>query len=44
MKMCSSSVAPMPSIRSMPVASRHSTRVAAGSASPADTHWRSVPP
>src|SRR5574343_881116 len=41
MKMCSSSVEPMPSIRVMPVASCHSARVAAGSASPADTHWRS---
>ena len=34
----------MPSIISMPVASRHSTRVAAGSTSPADTHLRKVPP
>ena len=42
--MCSSSVAPMPSISSMPVASRHSVRVATGSASPAETHLRSVPP
>ena len=34
------SVAPMPSIISMPVASFHSWRVASGSASPADTHLR----
>jgi hypothetical protein len=40
MKMCSISVAPMPSMISMPVASFHSARVAAGSASPADTHLR----
>ncbi len=39
MKMCSISVEPMPSIISMPVASFHSLRVAAGSASPADTHF-----
>ena len=39
--MCSSSVEPMPSIISMPVASFHSWRVAAGSASPALTHLRS---
>ena len=38
--MCSISVAPMPSMISMPVASFHSLRVAAGSASPADTHLR----
>ena len=38
--MCSISVAPMPSISSMPVACFHSARVAAGSASPADTHLR----
>lgn len=37
MKMCSISVAPMPSMISMPVASRHSWRVAA-------THLRSEPP
>ena len=36
--MCSNSVAPMPSISSMPVASFHSARVEAGSASPAETH------
>ena len=34
------SVEPMPSMISMPVASFHSLRVAAGSASPADTHLR----
>jgi hypothetical protein len=42
MKMCISSVAPMPSIISMPVASFHSARVAAGRASPAETHFLSV--
>ena len=35
------SVAPMPSMISMPVASFQSARVAAGSASPAETHLRS---
>ena len=35
------SVEPMPSMISMPVASFHSLRVTAGSASPADTHFRS---
>jgi hypothetical protein len=40
MKMWNSSVEPMPSISSMPVACFHSSRVAAGSASPADTHLR----
>ena len=39
--MCSISVAPMPSIISMPVASFQSVRVAAGSTSPAETHLRS---
>jgi hypothetical protein len=39
--MWSISVAPMPSMISMPVASFHSFRVAAGNASPADTHLRS---
>jgi hypothetical protein len=38
MKMCSISVAPMPSMISMPVACFHCARVAAGSASPAETH------
>ena len=42
--MCISSVAPMPSMISMPVASFQSARVAAGSASPAATHLRSKPP
>ena len=41
MKMCSSSVEPMPSMMSMPVASFHNCRVAAGNASPAETHLRS---
>jgi len=35
-------VEPMPSMMSMPVASFHSARVVAGSASPADTHLRSL--
>ena len=42
MKMCRSSVEPMPSMISMPVASFHIWRVAAGSASPADTHLRNA--
>ena len=40
MKMCSSSVAPMPSISSIPVTSFQSDRVDAGNASPAETHLR----
>ena len=36
------SVAPIPSMISMPVALRNSWRVASGSASPADTHFFSV--
>ena len=38
--MCSSSVEPMPSMMRSPLASNHSWLVAAGSASPADTHLR----
>jgi hypothetical protein len=41
MKMCSISVAPMPSMIRMPVAARQASNVALGSASPADTHLRS---
>jgi hypothetical protein len=44
MKMWNISVAPMPSMISMPVASFQRARVAAGSASPAATHFRSGPP
>jgi hypothetical protein len=40
MKMWNISVAPMPSIISMPVASFHSWRVASGRLSPALTHSR----
>ena len=40
--MWNSSVEPMPSMMVMPVASFHSWRVAAGRASPALTHLRSV--
>jgi hypothetical protein len=39
MKIWIISVAPMPSIISMPVASRHNVRVASGRASPAETHF-----
>ncbi len=39
MKMWIISVAPMPSMISMPLASRNSLRVASGSASPAETHF-----
>jgi hypothetical protein len=41
MKMWNISVAPMPSIISMPVASRQRVRVASGRPSPALTHRRS---
>ncbi len=41
MKMCSISVAPMPSMMRMPVASRNSSQVGFGSVSPADTQRRS---
>ena len=40
--MCITSVPPMPSIISTPVASFHSCRVASGSASPADTDFLNV--
>ncbi|MNQ08598.1 hypothetical protein D3C85_213980 [compost metagenome] len=40
MKMCSISVAPMPSVMASPVAACHASRVASGSASPADTDKR----
>ena len=39
--MCSISVAPMPSMISMPVASCQASKVAFGSVSPAETHLRS---
>ena len=41
MKMCSISVAPMPSISVRRVASNQASRVDVDSASPADTHLRS---
>ena len=41
MKMCSASVEPMPSRMVLPVASRQRRRISAGSASPAETQWRS---
>ena len=42
MKMCSISVAPMPSMISTPVASRNASQTALGRCSPADTAVRSV--
>ena len=42
MKMCSISVAPIPSMMRSPVARSHASNVASGSASPAETHLRSV--
>jgi hypothetical protein len=41
MKICSISVAPIPSMISRPVAACQASNVPLGSASPADTHLRS---
>jgi hypothetical protein len=42
MKMCSISVAPMPSMILIPVASSQASNVARGNVSPADTHLRKL--